>query len=35
MDFTEMFFRFDGRLNRQPYILRFLLRNAIIWCLAT
>lgn len=33
MDFTEMFFRFDGRLNRQPYILRFLLRNAIIWCL--
>ena len=28
-----MFFSFDGRLNRKPYILRFLLRNAIIWCL--
>ena len=34
MDFQEMFFSFDGRLNRKPYILRFLLRNAIIWCLA-
>lgn len=33
MDFQEMFFTFDGRLNRRPYILRFLLRNAIIWCL--
>ena len=33
MDFQEMFFSFDGRLNRKPYILRFLLRNAIIWCL--
>lgn len=32
MDLQEMFFRFDGRLNREPYILRFLLRNAIIWC---
>ena len=31
MDFQEMFFSFDGRLNRKPYILRFLLRNAIIW----
>lgn len=29
MDFQEMFFSFDGRLNRKPYILRFLLRNAI------
>ena len=33
MDFQEMFFSFDRRLNRKPYILRFLLRNAIIWCL--
>lgn len=33
MDFQEMFFSFDGRLNRKPYFLRFLLRNAIIWCL--
>lgn len=33
MDFKEMFFSFDGRLNRKPYILRFLLRNVIIWCL--
>ena len=35
MDFQEMFFSFDGRLNRKPYILRFLLRNAIIWCLGS
>ncbi len=33
MDFQEIFFSFGGRLNRKPYILRFLLRNVIIWCL--
>lgn len=31
MSFVETFFSFEGRLNRQPYILRFLMRNILIW----
>lgn len=35
MDFQEMFFSFDGRLNRKPYILRFycVMPSSGVWAI--